>query len=110
SGTARARWWDPTNGVFTSAGTIPNTATQAVTTPGTNSAGDHDWLLVLDVTGPAALSISPTTTTVAPTGTATVSASGGSGTAYVWSLAVNASGGSITQAGVYTAGATGGVT
>ena len=110
SGAARARWWDPTNGAFTNAGSIPNTATQVVNTPGTNGAGANDWLLVLDVTGPAPLSISPATATVAPRGTATFSASGGSGTGYVWSLAVNASGGSISPVGVYTAGATGSVT
>src|SRR5262249_50214405 len=109
AGTARARGWDPTNGAFTDAGTIANTATSAMTTPGTSSAGASDWLLVLDISGPAPLAISPATVTVAPRGTATFSASGGSGTGYVWSLAVNASGGSISQTGVYTAGATGSV-
>src|SRR5262249_10253479 len=77
--------------------------------PGTNSAGASDWLLVLDISGPAPLAISPATVTVAPRGTATFSASGGSGTGYVWSLAVNAAGGSSSQTGGYTAGATGSV-
>lgn len=40
------RWFDPTNGSFTAIGTSPNTGTQSFTTPGTNSAGDTDWVLV----------------------------------------------------------------
>jgi Protein of unknown function (DUF4038)/Putative collagen-binding domain of a collagenase len=49
---ARARWWDPTAGTFTSASpaTVANTDVQAFTTPGANSAGQNDWVLVLDVT------------------------------------------------------------
>lgn len=47
----RARWFDPTNGSFTSIGTIANTGTHAFTTPATNSAGDTDFLLVLDISG-----------------------------------------------------------
>lgn len=43
-----ARWFDPANGTFTSIGTFANTGTHAFTTPGNNSAGDADWLLVLD--------------------------------------------------------------
>jgi hypothetical protein len=46
--TATARWWDPTSGTFTSAGTLSNAATHAVTTPGANAGGANDWLLVLD--------------------------------------------------------------
>jgi Protein of unknown function (DUF4038)/Putative collagen-binding domain of a collagenase len=49
SGAAQARWWDPTSGTFTAAGTLSNTTTQLLTTPGTNQGGDNDWLLVLDV-------------------------------------------------------------
>ena len=43
-----ARWWDPTNATFTAIGTFANTGTHAFTTPGNNSAGDTDWLLVLE--------------------------------------------------------------
>ncbi len=55
--------------------------------------------------------ISPANPTVAAGGTQTFTASGGSGTGYVWSLTSRPSGGTINAAtGVYTAGATGGVT
>jgi cytochrome c peroxidase len=43
---------------------------------------------------------------VPPRGALTLSAAGGSGGGYTWSLATNASGGSISAAGDYTAGAT----
>src|SRR5262249_7972299 len=50
-------------------------------------------------------------TTIAPLGTATSPASGGSGTGFTWSLSTNASGGSINAGtGAYTAGATPNVT
>jgi hypothetical protein len=51
SGAGRVRWWDPTSGSFTGGGTFSNTATQPVTTPGTNAGAQNDWLLVLDVPG-----------------------------------------------------------
>lgn len=54
----------------------------------------------------ASLAISPAMATVAPMGTQTFTASGGSGSGYSWSMAAAPSGGSITNAGVYTAGAT----
>jgi len=43
-----ARWFDPSNATFTSIGSFANTGTHAFTVPGNNSAGDADWLLVLD--------------------------------------------------------------
>lgn len=46
---ARARWFDPTDGSFTSIGTIANTGTHAFTPPATNNGGDTDFLLVLDI-------------------------------------------------------------
>ena len=58
----------------------------------------------------AALDVSPSQVTVAVGASQTFTASGGSGTGYTWDLATNNSGGAITAAGVYTAGATGGVT
>lgn len=46
---ATARWFDPSNGTFTAISGSPfaNTGSQNFTTPGTNSEGDPDWLLVL---------------------------------------------------------------
>ncbi|HET9155948.1 MAG TPA: hypothetical protein VFN91_04730, partial [Myxococcaceae bacterium] len=58
----------------------------------------------------AGVSISGTTS-VAPLGSATFTAGGGSGTGFTWSLSTNASGGSIgASTGAYTAGATPNVT
>lgn len=50
SGSIRARWWDPANGAFTAVSGSPftNVGTYAFTTPGNNSSGGTDWLLVLD--------------------------------------------------------------
>lgn len=45
---ARARWFDPTNASFTSIGVFANTGTHVFTPPASNSAGDADFLLVLD--------------------------------------------------------------
>ena len=49
SGAATARWYDPTNNTFqTIVGSpFPNTGTHSFTTPGPNSTGDPDWVLVL---------------------------------------------------------------
>jgi hypothetical protein len=64
-----------------------------------------------NVTVTAAPSISPATVSLAPRAGQAFSASGGSGGGYAWSLATNASGGSISAAtGAYVAGSTGGVT
>ena len=57
-----------------------------------------------------ALAITPSSVTVAPGASQTFTVSGGSGTGYGWAVATNNSGGAITVAGVYTAGAMGGVT
>jgi hypothetical protein len=48
-GSVTARWYDPTNGTFTSISGSPfaNSGTHSFTPPGTNSAGDTDWVLVL---------------------------------------------------------------
>jgi predicted secreted protein len=59
----------------------------------------------------ASISISPATTSVAPKGNVTFTASGGSRTGYSWSLRNNVSGGSINaETGLYTAGGTASVT
>jgi hypothetical protein len=49
AGSCRARWFDPANSSFTAIGMIANSGTHAFTPPATNSAGDTDFLLVLDV-------------------------------------------------------------
>ena len=46
-GAILVRWFDPTNAKYTSGGVISNGAAQAFTTPGTNSGGDNDWVLLL---------------------------------------------------------------
>ena len=47
-GTTTARWFDPTNGNYTSIGSFANTGTRTFTTTGNNSAGAADWVLRLD--------------------------------------------------------------
>jgi hypothetical protein len=51
--TVSARWFDPSANTFTAIAGSPfsNTGTQNFTSPGHNSAGDKDWVLVLQ-TGP----------------------------------------------------------
>jgi hypothetical protein len=49
SAPARARWWNPVTGAFTSIGAgLANSGTRSFTTPGFNGDG-NDWVLVLDV-------------------------------------------------------------
>ena len=92
-------------------GTLTFTATASGTAANTGNA-----LGAAATTSPAtsilgAVVISPATASVAPRGTLTFTASGGSGTGYTWSLSTNASGGSINSStGLYTAGATPSVT
>lgn len=48
-GSTTSRWWDPTNATYTAdASGLSNSGTHVFTKPGTNSAGDADWLLRLD--------------------------------------------------------------
>jgi len=49
SGQVTARWFDPSNAVFTGIGSFANSGTQAFTPPGNNGDGDGDWVLVLEV-------------------------------------------------------------
>jgi len=53
SGSTRARWYDPTNAAYTtiSGSPFPNTGTRSFTPPGSNSVGQADWVLVLDLSG-----------------------------------------------------------
>jgi hypothetical protein len=49
SGPSRARWFDPTNAAYTEVATgLTNSGTGSFTPPGNNSAGQRDWVLVLD--------------------------------------------------------------
>lgn len=47
TGSVLAKWFDPTNGTYSTIGTYSNTGTQAFTTTGNNSAGAGDWVLQL---------------------------------------------------------------
>ncbi len=49
---AQASWYDPSNGTFTAIAGSPlaNTGTRSFTPPGSNDAGDGDWVLVLEAT------------------------------------------------------------
>lgn len=47
SGTVVARWFDPTNGAYTSIGSFANTGTHTFTSSGNNAGGDPDFVLVL---------------------------------------------------------------
>lgn len=53
------------------------------------------------------IAIAPNSPTVPPRGSQTFTATGGSGSGYTFKLTANPSGGSVTIAGAYTAGATG---
>ncbi len=72
SATAQARWFDPANASFTTIGAFNASGTHAFTPPATNSAGDADFLLVLET--PAATVAA--TSTVAGAGAALASTSG----------------------------------
>jgi Putative collagen-binding domain of a collagenase len=43
-----ARWYDATNGTFQMIKTYTAAESAQLTTPGNNSTGDADWLLVLE--------------------------------------------------------------
>jgi hypothetical protein len=90
-------------GVYTAGGTGGVTDVVRVT----DSLGES---VFANVVVTAALAISPGgVTTLAPKDSQTFTASGGSGSGYVWSLLANASDGTLSATGVYTAGAVGGV-
>jgi Protein of unknown function (DUF4038)/Putative collagen-binding domain of a collagenase len=65
SGQVTARWFDPTSTTFqTVAGSpFPNVGTHDFTTPGNNSVGDPDWVLLLEAATPTP---TPTATATAP--------------------------------------------
>jgi hypothetical protein len=47
AGEITAQWFDPTNGSYTSAGTFSPSGTHTFTPTSNNSAGDKDWVLLL---------------------------------------------------------------
>lgn len=48
-GPARARWFDPTSAAYQDiASSLPNTGPHCFIVPGKNSAGDADWVLVIE--------------------------------------------------------------
>jgi Protein of unknown function (DUF4038)/Putative collagen-binding domain of a collagenase len=51
-GPTTARWWDPSNNTYQAIAGSPfaNTGTHNFTTPGSNSGGDPDWVLLLQAT------------------------------------------------------------
>ena len=55
-GPVEARWFDPSNGVYTAVAGSPlaNTGPRNFTPPGNNHDGDGDWVLVLRAAGKAA--------------------------------------------------------
>ena len=95
---------NPATGVYTAGGTGAVTDVVQVTDSVGNTA-------TRSLTVTAGISISLPADGVPPRGSVTLTAGGGSGAGFNWSLATNVSGGSINSAtGAYTAGATGGVT
>jgi hypothetical protein len=50
AGPVTVRWFDPTNGTYQAISGSPftNSGSRQFTTPGTNSGGDQDWVLVLE--------------------------------------------------------------
>lgn len=54
---ALVRWFDPTDGTFTTVGTYSTSGSQVVSDPGANSAGAQDWVLVVEPSGSVALTV-----------------------------------------------------
>jgi len=78
AGLVTARWFDPTNNTFqTVVGSpFPNTGSHNFATPGNNSAGDPDWVLLLQAAlgSPTPTPTATPTATFTPTPTATATA------------------------------------
>jgi hypothetical protein len=47
-GSSRVRWYDPTNGTYKPVGRLENSGSHTFITPGANSKGAADWVLVLE--------------------------------------------------------------
>lgn len=101
-------WLLTTNG---SSGTIDAGSYRAGATASTTDIAEVTDSLgntasaIITVTG--GVLANPTSATVAPRGTRSFSASGGSGTGFGWAMQMSGSGGNVTAPGVYTAGPTG---
>src|SRR5436190_1885915 len=78
AGLVTARWFDPTNNTFqTVVGSpFPNSGSHNFATPGNNSAGDPDWVLLLQAAlgSPTPTPTATPTATFTPTPTATATA------------------------------------
>lgn len=74
--TSDARWFDPTDASYTVIGSFANTGTHAFTLPTANSAGDHDFVLVLEVPPAVATGTAAGTSTATGVGRATAAAVG----------------------------------
>ena len=71
SSPARARWYNPTSGVYSLIGTnFANSGTRQFTTPGDNGTGTNDWVLQFDL---PADTTAPTVAITAPSNNATIS-------------------------------------
>jgi hypothetical protein len=78
SSSVQGTWYDPSTGASTAlaGGTLANTGSRSITTPGANAAGDQDWLLVLTPsTSPTTTSTTTTSTTTSSTTTSTTTSS-----------------------------------
>jgi len=92
SGSVTARWYDPSAGTYSSisGSPFPNSGSLTFTPPGANTAGDPDWVLVLEATAgtptPPSITVQPASQTVTAGQTATfsVSATGTSPLSYQW--------------------------
>src|SRR5213080_2522324 len=78
AGPVTARWYDPSADTFTniSGSPFPNSGIHNFTTPGNNSAGDPDWVLLLQAAlgSPTPTPTATPTATFTPTPTATATA------------------------------------
>jgi hypothetical protein len=92
SAAVTARWYDPSNGVFSAIPGSPlaNAGSHTFTPAGNNSAGDGDWVLVLEAGGAAPVPPSITSqpanksVTAGQTATFSVNASGSAPLSYQW--------------------------
>ena len=96
------------NGSVSAAGAYTAGPTQGFDTVRVTDSLGNTATVVIDVT--TALRATPSTTTVPPRFTVNLSASGGSGTGFTWTLITNGSGATLPAGtSMYTAGVTGGL-
>jgi Protein of unknown function (DUF4038)/Concanavalin A-like lectin/glucanases superfamily/Putative collagen-binding domain of a collagenase len=99
SGPVTTRWYDPTANTFTaiSGSPFPNIGTHNFTTPGNNSAGDGDWVLVFETAAPTPTPTATPTPTPTPGLVAAYGFDEGSGTV-VSDVSGNGNNGTISGA------------